>query len=467
MRTHLPLFRHGTAYRSLDTAPVPRTDDGPATAEVSVANPALIRRDLGKLPDAQSALDALTVDELSSRIQAAAEPYRSGTISFLGLEQSAEDYLVATSSSTGLPHTLVRQNLDKIAGVCANLPHVLRGLTLGLESDVLDRGIGEHHGVSVAYLRDTDALAALLPSNSPGVHSLWIPALALKTPVALKPGAGDPWTPYRIAGALIQAGVPAEAFGLYPTDHAGGQALVEAHGRALVFGGPAIAQRYGNDPTVQVHGPGYAKIWLAEDEVDRWEDHLDLILTSVARNGGRSCINASTLVVPRHADAIAEAIAARLAKIEALPLDHPKARLAASAPELAQGIDARIQHALASSGRLCGEQGPRLATAGGRHFLLPTVVRVPRDHALAQTEFGFPFLAVVECPDAEVLNWMGPTLVLTGLTHDPIRRTALLRARQIDRLHLGPVPTTQLEWDQPHEGNLFNWLWRRRAIGVA
>ena len=62
---------------------------------------------------------------------------------------------------------------------------------------------------------------AILPSNSPGVHSLWIPSIALKVPVILKPGSQEPWTPTRVLQALIAAGCPREAVGLYPTNHSG------------------------------------------------------------------------------------------------------------------------------------------------------------------------------------------------------------------------------------------------------
>ena len=67
-----------------------------------------------------------------------------------------------------------------------------------------------------------------MPSNSPAVNSLWLPAIALKTPVVIKPGKEEPWTPYRLIQAFIAAGVPAEAFGFYPTDHEGAAALLKA-----------------------------------------------------------------------------------------------------------------------------------------------------------------------------------------------------------------------------------------------
>jgi hypothetical protein len=34
----------------------------------------------------------------------------------------------------------------------------------------------------------------------------------------------------------------------------------------------------------------------------------------------------------------------------------------------------------------------------------------------------------------------------------------------IDRLNLGPIPTTRLDWLQPHEGNIIDFLYRSRAL---
>jgi hypothetical protein len=65
------------------------------------------------------------------------------------------------------------------------------------------------------------------------------------------------------------------------------------------------------------------------------------------------------------------------------------------------------------------------------------------------------------------MRWIGPTLALSAVTEDPVLRQSLLRESSIHRLHLGPIPTTQVAWDQPHEGNLFTHLYRRRAIAIA
>ena len=57
---------------------------------------------------------------------------------------------------------------------------------------------------------------------------------------------------------------------------------------------------------------------------------------------------------------------------------------------------------------------------------------------------------------------MGETI--DGLTEDPILERDLLALGDIGRLNLGPVPTTRIQWDQPHEGNIFESLFQQRAF---
>jgi hypothetical protein len=66
-----------------------------------------------------------------------------------------------------------------------------------------------------------------------------------------------------------------------------------------------------------------------------------------------------------------------------------------------------------------------------------------------------------------MLDAIGPTLVCTGITCRPEFRRSLLDATHIDRLNLGPVPTIQLNWLQPHEGNIVEFLFRARAFQTA
>jgi hypothetical protein len=79
----------------------------------------------------------------------------------------------------------------------------------------------------------------------------------------------------------------------------------------------------------------------------------------------------------------------------------------------------------------------------------------------------FPFTSVVEVPQADMLGAIGPSLVVSAITHDAAFSADLLRAHEISRLNLGPLPTSRVEWDQPHEGNLFEFLYERRALSRA
>jgi hypothetical protein len=113
-------------------------------------------------------------------------------------------------------------------------------------------------------------------------------------------------------------------------------------------------------------------------------------------------------------------------------------------------------------------EGPRRVLLDGSTYLLPTVVRCRSfDHPLANREFLFPYASVVEMPQAGMLEAIGPSLVVSAVTRDERFIDELTASPLIERLNIGPLPTTLVRWDQPHEGNLFEFLYRRRAIQRA
>jgi hypothetical protein len=156
-----------------------------------------------------------------------------------------------------------------------------------------------------------------------------------------------------------------------------------------------------------------------------------------------------------------------------MPPEHPDASLAAftvpgSAGAISAAIDADLQGPGATDVTARHREGPRVVTHGRADYLLPTVVHCESPEvAIARKEYMFPFVTVVECPEARMLDAIGPTLVCSAITCKPELRRRLLDAVQIDRLNLGPVPTNQLNWLQPHEGNLIEFLFRARAFQSA
>jgi len=71
---------------------------------------------------------------------------------------------------------------------------------------------------------------------------------------------------------------------------------------------------------------------------------------------------------------------------------------------------------------------------------------------------------VIEAPPTELPDALGSSLVVTAVTRDPQLIQQLISSPLIDRLNIGPIPTWQVKWDQPHEGNLFDHLYSRRAF---
>ncbi len=93
----------------------------------------------------------------------------------------------------------------------------------------------------------------------------------------------------------------------------------------MVFGDVSSTGKWKGDPRIEIHGPGYSKVIIGEDAIENWEDYIDIIVSSIAENGGRSCINASGVWVPKYAREISEAVAAKLARIEPRSVDDPEA----------------------------------------------------------------------------------------------------------------------------------------------
>jgi acyl-CoA reductase-like NAD-dependent aldehyde dehydrogenase len=462
---HIPILRQGKPYTSIDKIQIVHHATGEPVAEVSQANAGLISRDVHRWDT--DVLEQFTVKQLVAMCKKAGDLLMNGTLPIGDNKQTFDDYVKQLSATTGMPHSYCRLNAKKIFRILDEMDVILAGLTRGFDLSILDKGYGDDEGRTLSWQREARTFGAVLPSNSPGVHSLWIPAIALKTPIVLKPGREEPWTPLRIIEALAAAGVPREAFGFYPTDHGGASTLLQVVDRAMLFGDASTTKAWAHDSRVELHGPGYSKVILGEDAADEWEKYVDLIATSISANGGRSCINASAVWTPKNADKIADALAKKLAQVKALPADNPDAQIAAFAnPAMAVRMSAMIDAALPGARELTAEiRGThRLVRQGRIAYLLPTIIRCDREHPLANKEFLFPYASVIECPQEEIAEAIGSTLVCTVITKDKKFARALMNSPDVDRLNVGAIPTWSLSWDQPHEGNLFEHLYRQRAF---
>ena len=256
---NLPVLRWGKPYESLETDDVIHFRSGEPIAKVSQANGGIIQRDMRKAHKARNILRQIPCRDLIEIVGKAADIYLNGDIPMGDGSQGPEAFVRAQSASTGLPEHMCAANMKKNHFVLQNMTEILDALTRGLELDIFTRGYGtESRGVVVSYQAQTPVLGAVLPSNSPGVHTLWLPVIPLQLGLVLKPGPQEPWTPYRMCSAFCEAGIPREAISIYPGGPEAGAAVLASCDRAMIFGGTSTVEQYKGNPRVQAHGPGFS-----------------------------------------------------------------------------------------------------------------------------------------------------------------------------------------------------------------
>ena len=457
----------------MDVDDVVHFHTGEPIAKVSRANGGMIQRDMRKAHRAREVLREIPIDDLIARAGKAGELYANAELPMGDGTQTPDAFVHAQSASTGLPERLCRANMKKNMFVLTEMRRILTSLTRGLDLDVLSRGFGEERGVPISYQVQSPVLGLVLPSNSPGVHTLWLPIIPMQIGLVLKPGPQEPWTPFRMAEAFFQAGIPREAISIYPGEAEVGAAVLASCERSLVFGGMPTVDRYRGNPKVQAHGPGFSKILLGDDVVDDWEKYLDLMVDSVLLNSGRSCINCTGIWASRHTQRSPmrwrsgwprPAAAGGASRGQSRRIHGSRRRRR----DISQSIDVDLQGPGVTEVTAKHRDGGRVAKDGRAEYLLPTIVHCASpDAAIAKKEYMFPFATVVECPQDGMIEAIGRRSSAARSRTNPRFRGSLVDAVHIDRLNLGPVPTIQLNWLQPHEGNIVDFLFRARAFQTA
>ena len=144
---------------------------------------------------------------------------------------------------------------------------------------------------------------------------------------------------------------------------------------------------------------------------------------------------------------------------------HETGGLARAAEAMNNMIEEGVKSAAVTEVTAKYRDGERLVQKERCDFLRPTLLHVTDpDDSMANTEFMFPFASVVEIPQERMLHEIGETLVVSLFTGDKAWIREAMVSPDIERLNIGPFPTNRVQWEQPHEGNLFEFLYRRRAI---
>ena len=421
---NIPVLRWGKPYESLETDEVVHFATGEPIAHVSQANGGIIQRDMRKAQQARDILREIPSSNLIDRVKKAAELYVDGTLPMGDGTQSPDDFVHQQSASTGLPEHMCKANMAKNSFVLTHMSEILDCLTRGLPLDILTQGYGtEDRGVVVSYQAQSPVLGAVLPSNSPGVHTLWLPAIPLQLGLVLKPGPQEPWTPYRMVAAFRRSGHSGR--GVRPVPRRSRCGCRGAHFLPTVDD----LRRYRNGGTVsrEPESPG-ARTRILEDPVGgRRRRSVGIVHR---RDCGEHLHQQRTWMHQllwcvgitshqRNRRRVGRAIRDRSR------FDRPmiaEAGLAAfTVPGVAKAVWEMIEADLKEEGvtHATAEHGPRLVEHERCAYLRPTIVHCSSpEAAIAKKEYMFPFSTVVECPQSEMLAKIGPTLVCSAITRD-------------------------------------------------
>ncbi len=426
--------------------------EGVAVAELTIAPKLYVARAL----NAQRRTRPLAAPQRQAALVRAADAFLNSAVCGLDFEA----YVRLASRVSGLPIAAARHGAREVAdGLSTAFDAVRPACPSGATADWRD----QRRGGGAVWARRGGVFAVLASGNAPGVHALWPQALALGYRVAVRPSRREPFTGHRLVHALRQSGFRDHDALFLPTDYAGADELVGGADLAMVYGGQDVVDRYADDPTVFVNGPGRTKILITDDR--DWRDYLDVIVDSIAHLGGMACVNTTAVLCEHDAPALANAIAERLSSIAPLPITDDRAVLPTQPLAKAQALADYLAAKAAGTTAVLGADQVVADLGDGRAALRPAVhlLAGPEPDVL-NTELAFPCVWVSPWSRDDGIAPLRQSLVVNAITGDEALIDDLVAEPGIANVYSGRYPTYYTAPGIPHDGFLADFLMRCKGF---
>jgi acyl-CoA reductase-like NAD-dependent aldehyde dehydrogenase len=434
---------------------------GDVTAEVPVSPGLLIDLVIRELRETtrQSPVEVL------SAIECAGELFATRTLG----GQSPSEYCAAVNLTSGLPLAVVHSASRELSMGMASM----RTIIGAQRPRSLDEPLSP--AARAVWIPRGAVLGVIAPSNHPGTHIAWLQALALGYKVVVKPGARDPFTPFRLALALVEAGLSPTMLAFLPGNHQTAAQILERVDCALVYGGEEAIAKLSASSRARIirRGPGYSKVIAARESSVRLEEIGRSILRSASGDAGVKCTNASGVICDR-ADfrELRQAVAVEMAALPARPLGDAEAMLPVLAAGAARQLYAAVRVRAEQTGfTLVGARsGDGVVDFGdGTAALRPLVFESAGVTAAAlRFELPFPAIWLAQVEDVKAVDDFGETLVMGCIGDNERLHQRLLEDPRIGKLICGTAPTYHSDPHLPHDGYLAHTLMVAKAsIGSA
>jgi acyl-CoA reductase-like NAD-dependent aldehyde dehydrogenase len=442
----------GGEYRTRNREVIMSTG-GIALADLSIVPPLYVSRTI----DAQRHVRPLPVAQRQAALADAADVFANAVIAGLDFES----YVRLASRISGLPIAVTRAEARGVADAVASAFDAVRparptGAALGWREERTRDG-------SAVWVRRGEVFAVHAAGNGPGVHGLWPQALALGYRVVVRPSRREPLTAHRLVKALRQSGFRPEDAAYLPTDHAGADEIVRSADLAMVYGGQDVVDKYANDPTVMVNGPGRAKVLITADQ--DWRDYLGLVVDSIANLGGMACVNTTAVLYEGDPAPLARAIAERLAAIRPLPIEDERAVLPTQPVEKARALAKYLEVKAAGTTPVLGADQVVATLGDSCAALRPAVhlITAPGTDKL-NIELPFPCVWVSSWSREAGMEPLRHSLVVTAITGDEHLIDDLLAEPTVTNVYCGLHPTYCAAPQIPHDGFLADVLMRNKGF---
>lgn len=428
---------------------------GVPVVELSMVPPLYVSRTIS----AQRKVRPLPAGQREAALSAAAERFATDVIA--GLDFDA--YVGLASRISGLPIAVTRAGARGVADAVARAFDAVRparpvGAALDWREERTRSG-------SAVWARVGEVFAVHAAGNGPGVHGLWPQALALGYRVAVRPSRREPLTAHRLVTSLRESGIRPEDAVYLPTEHGGADEIIRSADLAMVYGGQDVVDKYADDPTVIVNGPGRAKILITADR--DWRDYLDLVVDSVANLGGMACVNTTAVLYEGNeaeVAALARAIAERLATIQPLPIEDERAVLPTQPVDKARALAGHLAMKAVGTTPLLGADQVVAELGDGQAALRPAVhLLAEPDADKLNVELPFPCVWVAPWSRAAGLAPLRRSLVVTAITGDEELIDDLLAEATVSNVYRGR-PTYYGAPEIPHDGFLADVLMRTKGF---
>jgi acyl-CoA reductase-like NAD-dependent aldehyde dehydrogenase len=429
-----------------DTAGVP-------VAELSIVPPLYVTRTIG----AQREARPLPLPQRQAALAKTAEIFTDSVIAGLTFDH----YVQLASRVSGLPIAITR----------AGAQGVIDALTTAFDSvrpaqpagAAMDWREARTRTGSAVWARRGAVFAVHASGNTPGIHALWLQALALGYRVAIRPSRREPFTGHRLIHALRQAGFRNEDVVYLPTDYAGADEIIRAADLSMVYGGQDVVDKYAHDPTVFPNGPGRSKILITAEQ--DWRDYLHVIVDSIANLGGMACVNTTAVLYEGDPAPLARAIAERLSTITPLPNSDERAILPTQPIDKAQALATYLAAKAAGTTPVLGADQVVADLGDGYAALRPAVHLLAKpDTDKLNIELAFPCVWVSPWSRSDGLQPLRHSLVLNAITTDEDLIDDLVNEPTVTNVYSGHHPTYEMTPEIPHDGYLADFLMRNKGF---